>query len=574
MLGSLEGRRIGPYLIVSTIGRGGMGEVYLARHERLDRDVALKVLRPEFAGQPQLRERFIREARAAARLEHPNIVTVYDAGEDDGLAYFAMQYVEGRTLADLIRTGECSQAAALQTLKGVAAALDRAHDGGMVHRDVKPANIIITLDGRPMLTDFGIVHLRPESQLTMTGQLVGTPAYMAPEQVTGGLVTAQTDIYQLGVIAYELLSGELPFASSEPAGLLVAHLQEPPTPIHERDERFPPTVSDVLARALHKIPSSRFETATGFVEELETALMGPTTVTGDRTAIEAERAARADAVTAPAGERADGRWRWSRRSALLGGGFLGIGIIALAVATLIWGNLISGGVSDDDDDASVGTATGVTGTPTAPTAAAGFLAAVPGENSQPPPGQGEVLESHDAGALWPSDPEGVEEFEDDGSPRMRFVAPDVSVTKLALGAQISDGSAYLELSMLSVPQTYVELCLISRATPEPLRGYVLCLNSSAETFAYYVENGGGEERRVELMEPMMRSGTLPPNDWNELEIRSRGDALWFMINDQLLGAVTHDGPRSGEIGLIAYREGAEAVEVGWGPLAIIDFEEE
>ena len=570
---------LGQYRIDSLIGRGGMGDVYLAHHERLDRSCALKVLRPQLSADPELRERFIREAQAAARLDHPNIVTIYDAGEDEGIAYFAMQLVEGQPLSALIRSGDVTVADAISIMKDVAAALDSAHKSGMVHRDVKPANIIIMPDGTAMLTDFGIVHLRPDAQLTVTGQLLGTPAYMSPEQIAGGEITPQTDVYQLGIVAYELLTGALPFRATEPAALLVAHLHESPMPADERADNIPPEVATTLSHALHKLPAERPETATSFVDSLDAALSGKEAILLSDSGRRSSSIDRFNDTTVP-------RHRRRIRLTPLRIALAAVIVIAVAFgAFAIWSFFGSDG--GNEGQAELPTPTSApTPVPTATQESVatpvdeGDEAALPPESPEPdlmrvepnllePPMRGEVVSSYDVSELWPPELEGIFETVVDGIPRMVLEAPDASATRLALGANYGDGSAYLEVSLLSNPPFYAEQCLVARVNASSTAGYSLCLTSTAETFAFYFNDETSPGLRVELLPPEIRLGTNLPADWNALEIRAIDDHLWFLINDMPLGAAVHDGPRFGEIGATAFREGDQPFEIAWGVLSVL-----
>ena len=224
------GRVVAGYRIEERIGRGGMGLVYRAEHINLRRRAAIKIIAPELAETSGFRERFNREARIAAALQHPNIVTVYDAGEEDGLLYLAMQYIEGSDLSSVLRgQGRLRPYRAIDVCRQVAAALDAAHGMGLIHRDVKPANVLI--EGRTaFLTDFGLTKRveGTQTQLTKAGDVVGTIHYVAPEQIEGGRVDARTDIYSLGCLLYHCLSGELPFARDTDVAVIYAHLSEEP----------------------------------------------------------------------------------------------------------------------------------------------------------------------------------------------------------------------------------------------------------------------------------------------------------------------------------------------------------
>lgn len=264
--------QIDSYLIEGEIGRGGMARVYKATHVRLGRVCAVKVLRPEYTSDERFIYRFLQEARSAAQLDHPNIVPIYDTGQsEDGQLYIAMKYLEGTSLLDLMARSKLPRRDTLMYLRQMASALDYAHSRNIVHRDVKPGNIIIDDSGWLTLTDFGIAKQidTPGTQSTHIGSLIGTPAYMAPEQIQGETTSPRTDIYQLGALAYEMLAGSQVFPDRVPTALLVAHLQEIPEPIHIRDGELDPAVSTVVQKALEKKPEDRYISTVLFVEELE-----------------------------------------------------------------------------------------------------------------------------------------------------------------------------------------------------------------------------------------------------------------------------------------------------------------
>ncbi|MET0816653.1 MAG: serine/threonine-protein kinase [Solirubrobacteraceae bacterium] len=255
------GRVVAGYRIEERIGRGGMGLVYRAEHINLRRRAAIKIIAPELAETSGFRVRFNREARIAAALQHPNIVTVYDAGEEDGLLYLAMQYIEGSDLSSVLRSqGRLRPYRAIDVCRQVAAALDAAHGMGLIHRDVKPANVLI--EGRTaFLTDFGLTKRveGTQTQLTKAGDVVGTIHYVAPEQIEGGRVDARTDIYSLGCLLYHCLTGELPFARDTDVAVIYAHLSEEPPRITSVRPELPGGLDAVIAKALEKAPERRFQ---------------------------------------------------------------------------------------------------------------------------------------------------------------------------------------------------------------------------------------------------------------------------------------------------------------------------
>ena len=273
MTNKLVGTQLGKYQIQATLGKGGMGMVYAGYDPLLDRKVAIKVLAPHLVWEEGFVERFLREARAAARIKHPNIVTVYDVGQEQDQFYFVMEYLEGQTLADHIRQrGALPPEEALAILRPLADALDYAHEHGLVHRDVKPANIVVGDGLRVTLTDFGIARAAQETRLTSTGTIMGTPEYMSPEQAWGEEVGYETDLYSLAIVAYEMLSGQVPFSGTTPHAVLYKQIHEPPPPIRESRPDLPEGVETVLARALAKEPGKRHGTAEAFVGELDSAL--------------------------------------------------------------------------------------------------------------------------------------------------------------------------------------------------------------------------------------------------------------------------------------------------------------
>ena len=258
--------KIGRYEIKSELGRGGMATVYLAYDTSIGRDVALKLLPREFLHDPTFLERFRREVKIIGALEHPAIVPVYDFGEEEGQPYFVMRYMSGGSLTDRLNNGPMSSQEIGHILERIGSALDRAHKQGIVHRDLKPGNIMFDQDGNAFLGDFGIARLT-ESAATLTGNFVmGTPAYMSPEQAQGqGNIDGRTDIYALGVILFELLTGQAPFRADTPIGLAMMHLTQPVPALRDKKPDVPPEVEQVITRAMAKQPDERFTTASEMV---------------------------------------------------------------------------------------------------------------------------------------------------------------------------------------------------------------------------------------------------------------------------------------------------------------------
>ena len=260
------GTELAGHQILAVIGRGGMAVVYLAEHLRLGRRVALKVLDPEMAEDEAFRERFIRESRIAAGLDHPNVVTVYDAGEAGGVLYLSMRYVEGTDLERLLRgVTKLEPPRAVSIVSQCAAALDAAHAEGLVHRDVKPANILLSAEGRTpgdrvYLSDFGVTkRLHSGAGLTRTGQFVGTVDYVAPEQIRGEDVDGRADVYSLGCVLFRCLTGGVPFPRETEVGTIYAHLEDVPPSVGELSPALS-DVGDVVARAMAKSRDDRFAT--------------------------------------------------------------------------------------------------------------------------------------------------------------------------------------------------------------------------------------------------------------------------------------------------------------------------
>jgi len=265
------GTRLGPYEILEEIGQGGMATVYRAYHPSMDRDVAVKVIHLAIATNALSRQRFEREARLIAKLEHPHLLPVYDYNGAHNPPYIVMRYLEGGTLKDVITAyGALPLLDAAHLTRQIASALDYAHRQGVIHRDIKPNNILIDQDGNAFLMDFGIARMTERSEgLTQTGFAVGTPSYMSPEQGMGEPnITPQADIYSLGVMVFQMASGQLPFTAETPMGIVLRHIHDAVPKASAFNPRLPPAFDLLIAKAMAKKPEDRFQTATEFAEEL------------------------------------------------------------------------------------------------------------------------------------------------------------------------------------------------------------------------------------------------------------------------------------------------------------------
>jgi beta-lactam-binding protein with PASTA domain/tRNA A-37 threonylcarbamoyl transferase component Bud32 len=278
----------GRYEILRQVARGGMAEVYLARDQLLDRPVALKVLFPELSVDRSFVERFRREAQAAANLSHPNVVSVYDWGEEDGVYFIVMEYVDGRPLSSIIRSEGSLLADRAATIGAeVAAALAFAHRSGVVHRDVKPGNVLIDVNGNVKVADFGIARAaNAKENLTQTGAVMGTATYFSPEQAQGFGVDPRSDVYSLGVVLYEMVTGHPPFAGDSPVSIAYKHVREQPVPPRQLNPAIPAAFEAIVLQAMAKDPNDRYASAEELRADLvrfshgRTVVASPTIVAG------------------------------------------------------------------------------------------------------------------------------------------------------------------------------------------------------------------------------------------------------------------------------------------------------
>jgi eukaryotic-like serine/threonine-protein kinase len=323
----------GRYRLEAKLGSGGMSTVYLARDETLDRPVAVKVMHREMSEQEDQLQRFRQEARAVAKLTHPNVVSVIDAGEDGGHPYIVFEYVKGETLKQRIsRVGALDTQEAIAYAIEVGRGLSVAHARNMVHRDIKPQNVLIDEEGRAKLTDFGISRQLEQDGMTATGRVLGTTDYVAPEQAMGKGVDPRSDIYSLGVVLYEMLVGQVPFHADSQVGVAMKHVNEELPDVQRRRPEASAAVALVVERATAKSPAERYQTVGGMIDDLETALEVEAARAGSTTG---EATSVLDAVPPPKRKLSGrGRWSWAAIVVLLlvaGGALLAVQLISSGI---------------------------------------------------------------------------------------------------------------------------------------------------------------------------------------------------------------------------------------------------
>ncbi len=355
------------YEILRELAQGGMAEVYLARDRLLARNVALKALFPEFARDPSFVERFRREAQSAAALNHPNIVGIHDWGQEDGTYFIVMEYVEGRTLRDILRSeGPVEPRQASEIAAEIASALSFAHRAGVVHRDVKPGNVLITTSGGVKVTDFGIARHGTSEGLTQTGSVMGTATYFSPEQAQGLPVDGRSDVYSLGVVLYEMVTGVAPFTGDSPVAVAYKHVRETPLPPSRRNADLPADLEQIILTAMAKDPDHRYQSADDMRADLLRFRRGRALSAAPITAIIAETAAApalthasADVAATVASPRVAGPDATQVGVAVApgrgnGGRILATVLTLLVLGIIIWGVLyVSGRQGADSDKAEV-----------------------------------------------------------------------------------------------------------------------------------------------------------------------------------------------------------------------------
>jgi serine/threonine protein kinase len=327
-----DNTEIGKYKIISQVGEGAMGVVYRALDPVLNRTVAIKVMSDAIARDDDLRGRFLREAQAAGSLQHPNVITIYDCGEVDGHLFIAMEFVEGEDLEEVLRRHvSLTIINKIDIVIDVLGGLSYAHKRGIVHRDIKPANIRIDEEGRARIMDFGIAHLS-SSNMTRTGVMVGTPAYMAPEQIVGAPITAATDLFSVGAVLYELLTGVKPFHADTLQSVMYKIVSQP-SPELPANSGVPPAMNEIVGKALSKDPANRYASATEMANALTAFRAGLGRDVRESKAI----SLRSVIDTALADERAAKSRSTGKRGVLIG-----VGVAAGLVAVLAIGLLVKG----------------------------------------------------------------------------------------------------------------------------------------------------------------------------------------------------------------------------------------
>ncbi len=272
MMEDLSGKQFDEYKIISQLGKGGMATIYMAFQPNMERNVALKVLPKQHAKDPEFLGRFKQEAKLIAGFQHPHILPVFDFGEADGYTYLVMAYIEGGTLTDILQGEPLDKEQTIQYITQLSGALDYAHKRKVIHRDLKPSNVLIGSSGNCLLADFGVAKiLGGSNKFTATGEMVGTPSYMSPEQIQGIPLDTTSDIYSLGIILYEMVTSRPPFKGATPASILIKHLHEPLPPPSFANPDMPKAVEQVIIKSLEKDSKDRYQKAGNLAKALKKA---------------------------------------------------------------------------------------------------------------------------------------------------------------------------------------------------------------------------------------------------------------------------------------------------------------
>lgn len=319
----------GRYEVGEVIGTGGMGQVRAGHDTKLDRPVAIKLLRRELVEQPDLKARFESEAKAAARITHPNVVGVFDTGEHEEVPYIVMELLSGRTLADEVGEGPLEVERVKRIGLEILSALEASHHQGILHRDLKPGNVLLAKDGSVKVADFGVAKIIEGMDITMAGTMIGTPSYLAPERVNGESATTSSDVYSVGVVLYELLSGQRPFEADTPLGLLRAIQHDEPTPLSVVCPQLDPSVAAAVKKAMAKDPAERYRKAREMLADLGVV---PAAEALDSTQVMQVAGPETKVIDAPTTARLPARPAWRRLSKR---NRLGVAIGALVVLVFL-----------------------------------------------------------------------------------------------------------------------------------------------------------------------------------------------------------------------------------------------
>ena len=546
------GETLGKYRIDAKLGSGGMARVFRARHVHLEREVAIKLLHAHLSDDEALRERFLREAQAIATLRHPGIVQIYDFDVDDGVCYIAMEFLSGESLEERAVERAVDGRApfavneALQIIMSVGVALAHAHRAGIVHRDVKPSNVMLTDDGRTVLTDFGLATVLDQTRMTMEGKSAGTPSYMAPEQAMGERGDHRADIYSLGIMAYELLAGERPFQSDTLAGMLHKHLQEPPPPLATKVPGLAEHIVAAIEHALAKRPANRF----GSVDEMVAALKGApmsapvdSTVTGDMMidSTVTDSAATApvmstDEIAAAVGAVQPGGDGAASRQRLV----IGLGALALTLLAGWWalgslagsGGGIAPGDLPDDPDAL-------------PSMAAPAEPEIPSMAPMPP-----WTDSFDDNAHeWDLSTGPVSRALVDGAYQIELRVGSQAVSSTAHGGGHFGDVQFSSDGTLAEGQPESGYGLMFRRVDER-NYYVFAVNGLGQWSVWALQDGAWRELRNGASprtdhEAIRRDGT------NRLAVQAAGNSITVSVNEVELGTLLDDTFADGYLGYYA-----------------------
>ncbi|NJN93756.1 MAG: protein kinase [Anaerolineales bacterium] len=588
MSDSIIGKQIGQYQIEEQIGQGGMATVYKAYQPSINRHVAVKILPSQYAQDPNFVKRFEQEAKAIAALEHPHILPVYDFGTQDGLTYMVMRYIKWGTLSKYM--GQSLASERIVTLIGdVANALDYAHKQGVVHRDIKPSNVLIDNNGEALLTDFGIAKMMAGSsatQLTGAGSVLGTPAYMSPEQAKGESIDGRTDIYSLGVVLYELLTGQQPYQAETPVALVLKHLTEPLTSPRIIKPDVPDPLERVVVKAMAKDPDQRYQTAGEFQRALQQALReiesGVKTANIPISTTTQTKPVTGQVPAAPKSGSKIGPW-------LIGGGIAIALLCVLGGGLLVYGLMASSGGDRKGTPAASPTTVAIgidkTATPTT-------TPQPPGPTSTPPPEESEpesTPSQNNVPTLEPinlADVPGLNEeilFEDDFSSNLNDWPTGeqkdeygVTNTEFADGAyrvtQEAEQGVFVWNNLTQVD--YDNFVFSVEATPVEQQvadtfAYGITFRENVDEGEYYAfeidtdgfftVNARVNEEWNTLVE-WTESPAINRESTNQLTVKAVGPALTFYINGIEVAAVEDDSLETGAIGvaLDLYDEGDRA----------------